>query len=258
MKGRAIALVIVGLGSVAAFYLDLRPEPLLRGWPNLMMLGRDAFPPQLGLLPVALRGLLETLAIAYLGTLFGFVLALPLGLAGARTLTPRYIHVPVRILAGAIRTLPALLWAVVLVIVVGFKPLAGVLAMTLYAAGHLAKLQYESFEQLPAEPIEGARAAGARFLPLVRMVVLPESANLLIAQLLYIFEYNVRASSIIGFVGAGGIGTYLHIYLQAMQYDGVLTLLVVLFATVVVVDLLSLRLRSRFLTRLPGRPQPAP
>lgn len=245
-----LVLLAAVVGSV--LYLDLRAEQLFRGLGNLGQLYEDAFPPRTGLLSTALSALLETLTIALLGTAFGFVLALPFGLAGARTLAPRWLFLPARVACAAVRTLPALLWAVLFVILVGFGPLAGVLAMTMYTMGHLAKLQYESVEGLPPEPFEAARATGARFLQLARFIALPEASNLILSQLLYIFEYNVRASTIVGFVGAGGIGFYILRYLQMLQYDGVLTLLLVVFATVLLIDGLSLQVRSRFLTPRPG------
>jgi phosphonate transport system permease protein len=245
-----ITLAIALIASV--LYLDLRPEQLWGGLRNLGRLYRDALPPQTDLLPAAARALLETLAIALLGTAAGLVLALPLGLAGAKTISPKPLFIPARLVAAAIRSLPSLLWAVFVVILVGFGPLAGVLAMTMYTAGHLAKLQYESLEGLPSEPFEAARATGATFPQLARFIAIPEASNLLLSQLLYIFEYNVRASSILGFVGAGGIGFYILRYLQLLQYDGVLTLLFVVFVTVVAIDLGSLAIRSRYLTRLPA------
>ena len=101
-------------------------------------------------------------------------------------------------------------------------------------------------------PFEAARATGATFPQLARFIAIPEASNLLLSQLLYIFEYNVRASSILGFVGAGGISFYILRYLQLLQYDGVLTLLFVVFVTVVAIDLGSLAIRSRYLTRLPA------
>lgn len=243
------------LASIVAalMYLDIRPGQFLTGIQNLERLGADAFPPQLDLLPVAAVALLETLAIALLGTFFGTVLALPLGIAGARTLSPRWLFIPTRLLCAGIRTLPSLLWAVFFVVLVGFHPLAGVLAMMMYTVGHLSKLQYESLEGLPPEPLEAVRATGAGFLQTARFVILPEASNHLFSQVMYMFEYNVRASSIVGFVGAGGIGFYIHRYLQMMQYDGVITLLALVFILVLAIDALSLKLRARFIGNLPGR-----
>ena len=246
------AAVVAATTVLAAVHLDLRLAQLAQGLGNLGRLAGDAFPPQMGLLATALRALGETLVIACLGTVWGAVLAVPLALAAARSISPRWLLLIARASAAAVRSMPSLLWAVLFVILIGFGPLAGVLAMTMYTVGHLAKLQYESLEGLPSEPFEAARAMGASRLQVARFVALPEGLNLLVSQLLYMFEYNVRASSIMGFVGAGGIGFYIHRYLQMLQYDGVITLLAVVFLTVVAVDALSLRLRARFLTVLPG------
>jgi phosphonate transport system permease protein len=152
-----------------------------------------------------------------------------------------------------VRSLPALLWAVLFVILLGLGPVAGIFAMTMYTMGHLAKLQYESLEGLAPEPFEAVRATGASRLQIARFVALPEASNLLLSQLLYMFEYNVRASAIVGFVGAGGIGYYIQLYLRALQYNGVVTLLIVVFLTVVLLDVISLQIRARFLTNVPGQ-----
>jgi len=249
---RKRVLVAVILAVIAAWHLQLDFGGLLDGWTNLGRLLEDALPPQAGVFPTAVRGLVETLAIAFLGTLIGFVLALPLGVAATRTLFPLWIVVPMRLLAATVRTMPSLLWAVLMVILVGFGPLAGVLAMALYTTGHLAKLAYEALEGLPSDAFEALGAAGATRLQLARLVAVPEASNQLVSHLLYMMEYNLRASSIVGFVGAGGIGTYLGRYLQMMQYDGVVTLLAVVFVAIVAMDALSLWLRARFLTRVPG------
>lgn len=245
---------LIAVATVAAIlHLDLTSVELGQGVENLRRLWADAFPPQAAIVPAAIRALIETLAMALLSTIFGFILALPFGLAGARTFSPPWLSVPVRFLCGAIRTMPSLLWAVLFVILIGFGPLPGILAMTMYTMGHLAKLQYEGLEGLPPEPFEAIRATGAGPFQLARYVALPEGSNLLLSQLLYMFEYNVRASSIVGFVGAGGIGFYISRYLEMLQYDGVVTLLLVVFATVLAIDALSLQIRARFLTAMPGQ-----
>jgi phosphonate transport system permease protein len=250
----AVAWVVIVSLLISFFMLHnfgLTTDQLVRGVRNLRVLADDAFPPQSALLPVAVRALGETLAMAFLSTLYGFLLALPFGVAGARTLSPGWLFVPARLIAGAIRSMPALLWALLFVILLGIGPVAGIFAMTMYTMGNLAKLQYESLEGLPSEAFEAVRATGASRFQLARFVALPEASNLLLSQILYMFEYNVRASSIVGLVGAGGIGLYIREYLRAFQYDGVITLLLVVFVTVVLIDALSLRIRSRFLTVKP-------
>jgi phosphonate transport system permease protein len=254
---RVPAVVWVVLASLLLSFLllhrfGLTLDQLARGMRNLRILADDAFPPQPALLPVAVRALGETLGMAFLSTLYGFLLALPIGVAGARTLAPAWVFVPARLLAGAIRSMPSLLWALLFVILLGIGPIAGIFAMTMYTMGHLAKLQYESLEGLPSEPFEAVRATGASRFQLARFVALPEASNLLLSQILYMFEYNVRASSIVGLVGAGGIGFYIQQYLRAFQFDGVVTLLIVVFVTVVLIDAASLRIRSRFLTARPA------
>jgi phosphonate transport system permease protein len=245
----AVAVLLLACALWSAQALRIRPGSL-SGLGNLLTLMREALPPDPSLLALAFGAVLETLQIAFLGTLFGAVLALPLGLLGARNLFGRAVTLPVRMLLAAIRTLPALLWAVVFVVAVGLGPLAGVLASGLYTVGYLGKLHYEAFEGLDPAPLQAVTAAGASRLQAIRHVVLPESGNQVLSQLLFMFEYNVRASSIFGFVGAGGIGFYISGYLTVFRYQSVLTLLIAVFATVLAIDFASVKLRDRYL--VPG------
>jgi phosphonate transport system permease protein len=241
-----LALVLAALTVWSAASLNIQPQGL-RGLRNLLTLLAEAIPPDVALLSVAFQALVETLQIAFLGTMLGAALALPLGLLGSRNLFPGLVTIPTRLLLSAIRTLPALLWAVLFVVAVGLGPLAGVLASALYTVGYLGKLQYEAIEGISPAPLQAVSAAGASKGQLIRFVVLPEAANGLLSQLLFMFEYNVRASSIFGFVGAGGIGFYIAGYLTVFRYQSVLTLLLAVFVTVVVIDYLSVRIRDRFL-----------
>lgn len=242
-------MLLLACAVWSAQALRIRPGSL-SGLGNLLTLMAEALPPDPSLVSLALQAVLETLQIAFLGTLFGAVLALPLGLLGARNLFGAFVTVPVRMLLAAIRTLPALLWAVVFVVAVGLGPLAGVLASGLYTVGYLGKLHYEAFEGLDPAPLQAITAAGATRLQAIRHVVLPESGNQVLSQLLFMFEYNVRASAIFGFVGAGGIGFYISGYLTVFRYQSVLTLLIAVFVTVLAIDFASVRLRDRYL--VPG------
>jgi phosphonate transport system permease protein len=239
-------VLLAALTVWSAASLNIRPRSL-SGLRNLFTLLAEAIPPDTALLSVAFSALLETLQIAFLGTMLGAAIALPLGLLGSRNLFPGPVTIPTRLILSAIRTLPALLWAVLFVVAVGLGPLAGVLASALYTVGYLGKLQYEAIEGINPAPIQAVSAAGASKGQLIRFVVLPESANALLSQLLFMFEYNVRASSIFGFVGAGGIGFYIAGYLTVFRYQSVLTLLLAVFVTVVVIDYLSVRIRDRYL-----------
>jgi phosphonate transport system permease protein len=244
--GLVVFGLLVAMTVWSATRLNIRAARL-QGITNLFQIVREAIPPDGALVSIAFQAIIETIQIAFLGTVIGALLALPLGLLGSRNLFGRYLTIPSRLMLAWIRTLPALLWAVLFVVAVGPGPLAGVLASGLYTVGYLGKLQYEAIEGVDPTPLQAVSAAGASKAQLIRFVVLPESANHLISQLLFMFEYNVRASSIFGFVGAGGIGFYIAGYLTVFRYQSVLTLLLAVFFTVLLIDYLSVRIRDRYL-----------
>jgi len=217
----------------------------------LRRLAEMSWPPHLGpsgaFLMEVLKALVETLHIAFLSTLLGSVLAIPLALMAARNLAPPGLVAASRLVASAIRVLPSLLWALLVVMIVGLGPLAGVIAITLYTVGYLSKLQYEGLEGVPRDALEAVRAMGATRLQQAWHVALPESGNAIRSQLLFMFEYNVRASSIIGLVGAGGIGQLLLNHLPFNNYAHILTIVLVLFVAVALLDVASLWARRRFI-----------
>ena len=191
-------------------------------------------------------GIVETLKIAFVSTGFGFILSLPLATLASRNLYGDSIAIPFRLLLAAMRTLPSIIWAIFFVILVGLGPVSGVLAMTFYTIGYLGKLQYEAIEGLSNDPLDAAKAMGLKNSEIIQRVVIPETANNLISQLFFMFEYNVRHGSVIGIVGAGGIGYYISTYLKFLQYDKVIALLIILFGVVVIIDLASIKARSYF------------
>ena len=191
-------------------------------------------------------GIIETLKIAFVSTGFGFVISLPLATLASRNLYRDSIAIPFRFLLAAMRTLPSIIWAIFFVILVGLGPVSGVLAMTFYTIGYLGKLQYETIEGLSNDPLDAAKAMGLNNSEIIQRVVIPETANNLISQLFFMFEYNVRHGSVIGIVGAGGIGYYISTYLKFLQYDKVIALLLILFVVVVIIDLISIKARSYF------------
>ena len=242
-----IVVLLFGLLFLCGWHLDIRPFKIIPGMKNLFTLLNDAFPPDMSLFSVSLKAVAETLQIAYMGTLLGLALSLPFGILGARNLFSKRVTIPVRVFLGAIRTMPSLLWAVVFVIMIGLGPFAGVLATVMYTTGYLGKLQYEAIEGINPEPLEAMSGMGASKFQLIRFVVIPESANHLISQALFMFEYNVRASTILGFVGAGGIGFYISAYLRYLEYDKVFMLILIVFVTVLIIDYISLKIRDRYL-----------
>ena len=191
-------------------------------------------------------GMIETIKIAILATFFGMLLSLPMGLLSSRNLFPNYITYPSRAVISACRSLPSLIWAIVFVIIVGLGPTAGVLAMSIYTVGYLGKMQYESIEGMDSAPLEAAKAMGLTKAEISLWVVIPETANHLIAQMIFMFEYNVRSGTVIGIVGAGGIGYYINLYLKFLEYERVAAYLVIIFLVVLIIDMVSIYLRSFF------------
>jgi len=191
-------------------------------------------------------GMIETIKIAILATFFGMILSLPMGLLSSRNLFPQYVTYPSRALVSACRSLPSLIWAIIFVILVGLGPTAGIMAMTIYTVGYLGKMQYEAIEGMNSAPLEAANAMGLTKAEVSLWVIIPETANHLIAQMIFMFEYNVRSGTVIGIVGAGGIGYYINLYLKFLQYEKVGAYLFIIFMVVMLIDLVSIYLRSFF------------
>ena len=191
-------------------------------------------------------GMVETLKIAFVSTVFGMIISLPISLLAARNLNPTGVSIPARLVLSVCRSLPSIIWAIFFVILVGFGPFSGVLAMTVYTVGYLGKLQYEAIEGLSRTPLDASRAMGLSKIETALGVVIPESANELISQMIFMFEYNFRHGTVIGIVGAGGIGYYINLYLKFLQYDKVIAYLIIILVVVVIIDFFSIYARSFF------------
>ncbi len=242
------ALTLLVLAVVLADLGLLDPGRLARGAQNIGTFSGDLFPPDFAVAATVAYAVIETVEIAFAGTLIGFAIALPSALVATEAVTGRAVSRTVRAVLAFIRTIPSLLWAILFVVAVGLGPAAGALGVAMYSAGYMGKLFSDTFDGVDPEVIEAVRAVGAGRAQLARFAILPEASHAVLSQLLFVFEYNVRASSILGFVGAGGIGFYLLGYLQALQYDRLMMAILVTFAVVVIIDLISERLRKRYLS----------
>lgn len=238
-----LAFFLVSLANVGL----LDPERLGRGVVNIGIFTASMFPPNMGVLETVAFAVLETLQIAFVGTALGAALALPLAFFATQTLFGPVVTGGVRLVLAIVRTIPALLWGIIFVVALGLGPGAGSLGVALYSLGYLGKLFYEILEGVDVEVLEAVRSVGCNRVQLARYALLPEAANNLLAQLLFMFEYNVRASSIMGFVGAGGVGYYMLGYIQLLRYDALLTTILVTLVVVIAIDYGSARLRRLFL-----------
>ena len=243
----SVTVVIIGFWAIVQF-----TSGLVWDWDGWKVLEPQSYPPcevnnfiQFTC-STAWIGMIETIKIAILATFFGMLLSLPLGLLSSRNLFPNYITYPSRAIVSACRSLPSLIWAIIFVIIVGLGPRAGVLAMSIYTVGYLGKMQYESIEGMNSAPLEAANAMGLTKTEISLWVVIPETANHLIAQMIFMFEYNVRSGTVIGIVGAGGIGYYINLYLKFLEYERVAAYLVIIFLVVLIIDMVSIYLRSFF------------
>jgi len=238
-----LALFLFGIAR-----LEIAPRRLLTGsgqllhfltlmWPPLPPSGAQA----IGIL----KALGETLAIAFLGTLGAAVIAFPLGLLAARNTT---MNQALRFLTrrglDGIRAIDALIWALIWVSVVGLGPFAGVLAILTSDIGTFGKLFSEAIEAADRKAQEGIIAAGGDDVSRVGFGVLPQVLPVLAGQVLYLFESNVRSSSIIGIVGAGGIGLHLAEMIRTLEWPSVAFIVVLMLLVVTAIDALSTRLRA--------------
>lgn len=197
-------------------------------------------------LPRLRQPFLQTAQIAILGTAGGAVLSVPLVLLASRNVTPHpAVYIVAKALMNLVRTIPDLLYAAIFVAAVGVGPLSGVLALTVFSTAVLAKLTSESVEAVDPGPLEAIRAAGGTSLQVLRHAVAPQVAPLFWSHCLYVFEVNIRASTVLGLVGAGGIGQQLQLMLSLFQYENAFVIILVTFFLVVAIDFVAGRIRER-------------
>lgn len=189
----------------------------------------------------------ETVQIALWGTFIALFMAIPLGLAAARNIAPFWIVTPVRWVMNLLRSVPDLVIGLVLVVVVGLGPLAGVLAIALNTAGVLAKLFSEAVEAIDKGPVEGVRATGAAPLHEIVWGVIPQVAPLWTSFALYRFESNSRSATILGVIGAGGIGQLLFDRMNGFEYREASAIVIIVVIAVTLIDMLSQAMRKRLL-----------
>jgi phosphonate transport system permease protein len=224
-------------------------------WQNLGRFLSDFFPPDLSVLGQTGAALVETIEIAILSTFFAIALSLVIGLGAAQTIAPKWLVVTMRMLLNVIRTIPSLIWAVIAVAAMGANAMAGVAALTLYSTGYLGKFFSEAFESVDMKVARSLRGIGADSMQAFQFGIWPHAKPLIWSHCIWMLEYNIRSASIIGYVGAGGLGLQLHAYQEFHQWDRFATVLICILIVVTLLDFLSERIRRRIARRgAPGRP----
>lgn len=244
LQSAALAAAIL----VAAWYVDLVDVgTIARGLPAIATLAGESMPPDFTNLGRWLRPLVDTLAMSIAGTASAVVLSLPLAFLAARSTAPHpLIYAAARTLLNALRSVPELIMGIIFVAAVGFGALPGVLALGLHSIGMVGKFFAEAVEHVDEAPVEAARAAGASPLQVVYHAVLPQVLPRFADVAVYRWEYNFRASTVMGMVGAGGIGFELMGSLRIMLYREVSAILLVILVMVTAVDAISGLLRRKF------------
>jgi phosphonate transport system permease protein len=242
---RAMAFVGVVVLAWAAWDTGADPMRLVRGLPWIADFFRRMLPPDLSVLPAAIKGAAVTVEIALLGTAAAALLALPLGFLSARNVAPPSLFYPARTTLNLFRSVDTLVYALIFVAAVGLGPFPGVLAVVAYTTTSLAKLYSEAIEGIEPGPVDAITATGATRLQVLRFGVLPQVLPLFLSYILYRLETNIRAATVLGFVGAGGIGFYLQTYLRMIDYSAASTALLVTVVMVMVVDAISSKVRAR-------------
>jgi phosphonate transport system permease protein len=247
----AVMLLAGGVFVFGLADLGFSPARLLSGlhqlgWITLMML-----PPDPGSsLPLYLKALGETLSIALLGTTIAAVLALPVSLLAARNIVPSgIVRFPVRRFLDSIRGVDTLIWALVWINVVGLGPFAGVLAIAVSDFGAFGKLFSEAIEGADQKQVEGIRASGGTALHEIRFGLMPQVLPVIAGQVLYFIESNTRSATIIGIVGAGGIGLQLAEQIRVLEWQKVSFLILMILIAVAAIDWISSRLRFAIIGR---------
>jgi phosphonate transport system permease protein len=241
--GGVLALLLISLGPVEMS----RIGRLFTNSQNMRQFGQEFLTPDFTHLGLYVAQMWLTIQIALWGTVLAVVLAVPFGLACSRNLAPMWLQQPMRLLMNLLRSVPDLVIGTLFIVAVGLGPFAGVMALALNTGGVLAKLFSEAVESIDRGPVEGVRATGASRLEEVVWGVIPQVAPLWTSYALYRFESNSRSATVLGLIGAGGIGQLLFDSLNGFAYSQVSAIAVVIVVAVSLIDLLSQAMRSRLL-----------
>ena len=223
---------------------DMRPGELISNSDNMVEFASGFFPPNFLEWKMYAREMWITIQIALWGTALAIVCSVPLGILSSENIVPFWVYQPVRRLMDAFRAINEMVFAMLFVVAVGLGPFAGVLALWIHTTGVLAKLFSEAVEAIDPQPVEGIRATGANGLQEVIFGVIPQVLPLWISYSLYRFESNVRSATVLGIVGAGGVGMVLWEYIRGFYYAETAAVMIIVILSVSILDVGSQRLRK--------------
>lgn len=236
--------VILGLLAMSWEGADMRPMALFENSGNMVDFAEGFFPPDFLMWKMYVEEMWITIQIAIWGTALSIVCSIPFGILSSENIVPMWVYQPVRRLMDSFRAINEMVFAMLFVVAVGLGPFAGVLALWIHTTGVLAKLFSEAVEAIDPEPVEGIRATGANALQEVIFGVIPQVLPLWISYSLYRFESNVRSATVLGIVGAGGVGMVLWEYIRGFYYAETAAVMIIIIISVSLLDMVSQRLRK--------------
>lgn len=243
-----IGFILLALAVNGLIRMDISWDRIADGPANLWDFITGAFPPDLERAPNLAEAMLETLEMAIIGTALGVALSIPAAMLAAQNTTPAApIGVAMRFILTVIRSIPELVWALIFVMAVGLGPLAGILALMVDVLGFAGRFFAERIEEVERGPIDALRSTGASGISVVVSAVLPASFASFTATGLYTLEKSIRGATILGMVGAGGIGMELTPAFTLRQFDTALTIIIMILVVVFLAEQLSSMVRRKML-----------
>lgn len=241
---RALGLAgVAGLAALSMWWLEieLAAFSVTRFWEFMTRFAR----PDWSVTELVLRSTFETLVMAFIGTSLAVVVSLPLSFLAASNVSPPWIAHPVKWFLGVIRSIPVVILAVLFLVSISIGPIAGIIAIAVHSIGMLSKFYAEEFETADEGILKAVEGTGATWLQTIRYGLIPQSIPQVISFTVYRLEMNFRDATVLGIVGAGGIGVYILLYVRSYQYDKVAVLLLVIIVTVTLLDQLTFWVRQR-------------
>ena len=249
LGAKPLRFVLILLGvllvyGLSCYFVNIDLQRLWTGLPRLAYWLARAWPPDIRDLDILLQRAAETVAMAVVGTTIGMAIAVPFCVFAARNITPSMtLYWPIRWFLNSLRGIDSFIFALLFVAAVGLGPFAGVLGIGVHSAGTIAKLWSEAIEAVEPGPLEAAALTGANRLKVVSYALLPDVLPNLTSITLYVWEFNVRSSTVLGVVGAGGIGQELKNSIDLLDFARLMTIVLIIVAMVTAIDQFSAKLR---------------
>lgn len=241
--GIFIFIILVYIWALQGLEIDVKL--ITNSWPYMIDFISRLWPPDLTVLDVAIKALIETIQMSLWGTTLGAIFSIPIALASAHNIAPQWLQWLANFLQNAVRSIPSMVLGLLFVAATGLGAPAGTLALSIYTVGYLAKFYQEAIESVEVRSLESLEVIGASPLQIAQYGILPQILPLILGYTLWMFEYNIRAASVLGVVGAGGIGFELASYMRGFEYQKGTTMMLVLLIVVTVIDGLSSKLRRK-------------